>query len=438
MGLSARPLDCGCLGGGLLSSAGCSFTRTVQIHYIGAETSWSTADQTCGGSGVSISLDIHNAFDSLSHAFLAEAMRQALFEPCEIAVILHLHEQANMMFGSQPHVSHVYLNSGIRQGCSLSPLLWSLATGLIFKRYQSALESAHLRSDTASLYADDAFASWVFRDPESFKRAIRAMGLLIGAFQEAGLRLSIEKTVILMSATGTSLQSTLAPYRCEIDGEPHFAVRVGTKKLYFKLVHEHTYLGSKLSYHHFEMTNLKHRLGIAWGAFWRLYHILRSRVLSLPLKLRVWNLCVFSIMRYSLCQVGLPSTGPLLLRQAVHRQVRLIAKSPAHIWHESSEHLLQRLSVIDPWETLCKQFHARTSRPPLLLTQPGVTLWLQHLAELFQDRPEPMHNPPPGLPAALPFAHGPELQAETAAASGAEISALTVCSEPGSRSAFSQ
>ena len=130
----------------------------------------------------------------------------------------------------------------------------------------------------------------------------------------------------------------------------------------------------KLSYHHFEMTNLKHRLGIAWGAFWRLYHILRSRVLSLPLKLRVWNLCVFSIMRYSLCQVGLPSTGPLLLRQAVHRQVRLIAKSPAHIWHESSEHLLQRLSVVDPWETLCKQFHVRTSRPSLLLTQPGVTL----------------------------------------------------------------
>ena len=129
--------------------------------------------------GISISLDIHKAFDSLSHSFLAEAMQQALFDPGEIDLILHLHEQADMQFGASSHISHVYLASGIRQGCSLSPLLWSLATGLIFKRYTTALQSAHLRSDTASLYADDAFASWVFRDSDSFRHAIRAMGLLI-------------------------------------------------------------------------------------------------------------------------------------------------------------------------------------------------------------------------------------------------------------------
>ena len=42
--------------------------------------------------GVSISLDIHKFFDSLNHAFLAEAMRLASFEPSEIALVLHLHE----------------------------------------------------------------------------------------------------------------------------------------------------------------------------------------------------------------------------------------------------------------------------------------------------------------------------------------------------------
>ena len=142
-------------------------------------------------------------------------------------------------------------------------------------------------------------------------------------------------------------------------------------------------------------------------------------------------------MRYSLCQAGLPTTGPLLLRQAVHRQIRLIAKSPAHIWHESSEHLLQRLSVLDPWDTLCRQFHARTRRPSLLLTQPGVTVWLQHLTKLFQDGTEPLQNPPPGLSAALPYAHGLELEAVKVGNSGAEAEALTVCSEPGSRNVFS-
>ena len=359
--------------------------------------------------GVSISLDIHKAFDSSSHTFLTEAMQQTLFEPGEIDLVLHLHEQADMQFGCSSHISHVYLASGIRQGCSLSPLLWSLAPGLIFKRCTEALQSARLRSDTASLYADDAFASWMFRDPDSFKRAVRAMGLLILTFQEAGLRLSVDKTVIMMSATGTSLQSILMPYRCNINGEPHFKVRVG--RLHFKLVQEHTYLGSKLSYHHFELCNLRHRLGIIWGAFWRLYHILRSRTLSLPLKLKIWNLCVFSILRYSLFQVGLPVNGPLILRQAVHRQIRIIAKSPAHIWHESSEHLLHRLSISDPWDTLCQQFHVRTQRHPILVAQPGVTDWCKRETRLLIIRRA-------GLSAALPFTHGPAMLTPSVADTG--------------------
>ena len=150
------------------------------------------------------------------------------------------------------------------------------------------------------------------------------------------------------------------------------------------------------------MLNLRHRLSIAWGAFWRLYHMLRSRALPLTTKLRLWNLCVFSIARYSLCQVGMPTTGPLILRQAVHRQIRLIAKSPAHIHHETSEALLARLHIVDPWDLLCQQFAVRTDRPSLLLIQPGVCTWVAHLATVFMPANDKMHHPPPGLSPSLP------------------------------------
>ena len=49
----------------------------------------------------------------------------------------------------------------------------------------------------------------------------------------------------------------------------------------------------------------------------------------------------------------------------------------------------------------------RQQRHPLLFSEPGVTTWLKHLEGLFQDRSSALDHPPPGLSAALPFAHSP-------------------------------
>ena len=179
--------------------------------------------------GISISLDVHKAYDSLPHPFLRESMQAASFTQDEIDLVMHLHSQADMQFGLSPHIAHAYLSSGIRQGCSLSPLLWSLSTGHIYHKYMQLLQADRLTAQTASLYADDAFSSWIFRIAEDFRKAVRATGLLIQALQEAGLQLSVDKTVILLSATGTSLQSVLSGYRHEIEGVPHFRVRVGKR-----------------------------------------------------------------------------------------------------------------------------------------------------------------------------------------------------------------
>ena len=98
-------------------------------------------------------------------------------------------------------------------------------------------------------------------------------------------------------------------------------------------------------------------------------------------KTRLWRVCVFSILRYSLCHVGVPSNGRQLIQQAVHRQVRLIAKSPAHVWHVSSADILARLRVEDPWTTFCREVQAR--RPALLCAVTGVVNRAQVLSSSF-------------------------------------------------------
>ena len=311
----------------------------------------------CGG--ISVSLDIHKAFDSLHHEFLLESMCDAGFEQCEIDLIMHLHQNAALCFGSQASAK-VFMGSGVRQGCSFPQLLWALITGLLHRKYQEALSFHQLCEGTTTLFADDVFGSWLFTTPAAFKRAIRAIGVRIAAIQKAGLQLSMEKTVIVYTAQGTSAASIIGRYRTFIDELPHFIIPIGQARTPLKVVTEHKYLGAMLSYRNFELSNLRHRLSVMWGAFWRLFQILRCQTLPLHTKTRLWRVCVFSVLRYSLC-----CNGEQLIQQAAHRQLRLIAKSPAHIWHVTSADILARLRLEDPWVTLCKEAQSRSPRPGL-------------------------------------------------------------------------
>ena len=126
------------------------------------------------------------------------------------------------------------MGSGIRQGCSLSPLLWSLITGLIYRQFQTALALQNLPEGTTTLFADDVFGSWLFQTPTTFRKAIRAVGVLIDVIQKAGLKLSMDKTVILLLAQGTSAPSILSGIRRFIDKIPHLLVPIGRVRSWCK------------------------------------------------------------------------------------------------------------------------------------------------------------------------------------------------------------
>ena len=106
----------------------------------------------------------------------------------------------------------------------------------------------------------------------------------------------MEKTVILYTAQGTSATSILGRYCTFIEDVPHLIIPIGKIRTPIKVVQEHKYLGAMLGYKNFELSNLRHRLCVMWGAFWRLYDILRCRVLPLSTKTRLWKACVLSIL----------------------------------------------------------------------------------------------------------------------------------------------
>ncbi|CAE7221018.1 unnamed protein product [Symbiodinium sp. CCMP2456] len=262
----------------------------LQVRDLIASGSSSLPQRFLGGQphrlvgGLSISLDIKKAFDSLPHNFLQEAMIDAGFDQQEISLVMHLHERACLQVGRSAESADVYLGTGVRQGCSLSPLLWALITGKVYRMFQAELKTQSLPEGLINIFADDFFGSWTVQDSLGFARAIRAVGVLVTTLQKAGLQLSMEKTVILLALGGTSAPSVLAKHRKYIEDVPHLVIPVGQCRLPFKIVTAHRYLGAKLAYKGFELLNLRHRLDVSWGSFWRLHHIFKARSLSLGTK----------------------------------------------------------------------------------------------------------------------------------------------------------
>ena len=345
--------------------------------------------------GLSLSLDVDKAFDSLPRDQLVLAMQDAALTPDEIALAVHIHEEARLHFQISDQETDLPLQQGVRQGCGLSPLLWSLATSRICQAYLTATHTRREPAGEPTLYADDIWTSWMVHSQEQLRSSLRAAGTLIQILEEAGLRVSPTKTVMLYALQGTAARSTFT-------GEPALKIRVGSRIFPVKVVTAHQYLGARVSYAGHELANLQHRLDLGWQTYWRLSKVLRSRALTLASKLRIWRTCVLPVMTYSLAVTGIPVQARILVTQFVHKQLRLILKLPAHITRIPSHELCHRGQVQDPLRLLEQMTQRHLQKAPCF-PSPALEAWHDQLVEYWatpapHPRQETDTPDPPGHP----------------------------------------
>ena len=356
-----------------------AFNATPSVHakHEGAKT------RSLRG-GIALSLDVNKAFDALPRSYLHQALRRARID---INLIMHIHDAARMVYQVGDHQACVNLNQGVRQGCSLSPLLWAVATASLYLDLVCNLQQAQVPLGEPTLYGDDVFAAWTIRKLADLPCAIRAMGILIETLERAGLSLSLDKTVALMCLRGGAAQSQIAKVcRKDNDGNKVLQLRVFQRRIRVQVKSTHVYLGACIGYHNFELSNLQHRMKIAWGTFWRLHSILRSRALRLHTKIRLWKTCVFSALRYSLVSVGQPAQGRALVTTMINKQLRLILRSPAHLCRTTAEQVRLACRVEDPWCMLQKDLETRNRLPRLFKTA-HLQDWIARIAHSYEHVP---------------------------------------------------
>ena len=302
----------------------------------------------CGG--LTLSLDLRMAFDVLPRMLVERSLREACVPPGLISLIMA------WLTDSSYHLSHagesftLTPTRGIRQGCVLSPLIWTCVTGTMVRD----LTALGITVDDLDLYADDYLHQEIITSFDAFAPALRKMGVIIMYLQDQGLQVSLEKTVVLGRVAGTRASMAMKQHtfkRKDKDGIERLYIKVPTRQttLHFPMVQEHKYMGIMATYYNFEDSTLNHRISSAKNTYTRLKPFLRSRKrLSLLGRLRMWWACVWSSMRYALPSVGVTGAGATTLRGLVATHMRALAVSPRHLTGESTELLFARLGVRDP------------------------------------------------------------------------------------------
>ncbi|CAE7675397.1 unnamed protein product [Symbiodinium sp. CCMP2592] len=333
--------------------------------------------------GMMLSLDISKAFDCLPREYLHKALLRIGTPPDLIQLVLFLHHHMLLVFERDSYVREIRTGTGIRQGCGLAPLLWCAYTLLVFDTLE-----AYIPRQQLTLYADDMHIYWTISSALQYHNARRQIGRIIADLQSLGMHISFDKTAVLVHLGGSACATaTRGCYRRLRTGK-HIIVPTPTGSLLLPVKREHLYLGMKIGYHNSERSSVSYRIEQSWHSFNRIRRVLTSGSLPLPVRLRLWKACVRTVLFYGLSTLLLDEVCVHKLRSHCFRQLRILARSPAHVTHESNDQLLSRLQCTDVIDSLQQLTNKRVALARQHLNHVQTDLVHQRWAQLLEQKHE--------------------------------------------------
>ncbi|CAE7215730.1 unnamed protein product [Symbiodinium sp. KB8] len=251
------------------------------------------------------------------------------------------------------------MGRGLRQGCSLAPILWSIYSGwALTKIHQPGLVDIP-KCNTS--YADDLFFGWTISSGQEMAVTYRAIRHILESLGKQGLQLSLDKTVIVLGLKGPGAAACIKRYVVERAGMPgqFMKFQIGGEAAYVKIVKQHLYLGAQISFQKYEQATAKYRMGLAKGAYTRLAPVLKCRTVPLKLRLHLWHGTILPTLLHGLDCMGLLPTEAAQMMTIFYQQARAIAKSFSMYTHETNMQFARRLKLASPILRLLKAIDNR-------------------------------------------------------------------------------
>ena len=355
--------------------------------------------------GVTFALDRSQAFDTVSRQAIIDNLPQ-LGAPEDVVRLVHaLHHRSKYRLQTQGESTWVETTAGVKQGCKLAPTLFSFLTGRLFT---SLADSFGVESVISFLmgYADDLTLRRTIRSVTDLK-AIH--GLIAGLLEEVrrhSLVVNQSKCVILVKLVGREAASIIKKHSSwviDARGNKVKGWRLGPNKTFpsFQWVAKAKYLGVIISYGHFELQTLQHRIQEAKQQL----HLVRKfvhnrRVASTKSRLKVWSSTVLSTSQTGLSDTGLTLESARTPRSWHAHKVRSVLNQPAHISRVTTSDLFALHGISDPVQQILKRLKkrlkkltAKASRSPDITTSEHVLQCLRDKIAVIEQLPEPVKDP---------------------------------------------
>ncbi|CAE7215921.1 unnamed protein product [Symbiodinium sp. CCMP2592] len=318
--------------------------------------------------GAQLSLDLSSAFDLMDWRLLDKALL-ASEVPAELRhQIMSWHSEISYVLTHLGHTAKVEAQRGLRQGCKLAPLLWTLALAQIYREILAEgdpLLTAPWLEQCSTIYADDIHLKDTVQNTRELDDMVYRFSKILDALAAHGMVINSAKSALLLRHKGSFIRGWLRRHLIPKPEGDLLRFRSPRGTVYeIPLRDHHTYLGIRISYHSQAKQAVTYRLQAANQAWQRLRGVLCStRHLAQTHRLCLWKSTVLPTLLYGIAASNPGAKDIQRMQHMMTKQVRAITRSFAHLQKESTQDLLHsRIS----------SRHCRYTSPPSATPMAGM------------------------------------------------------------------
>ncbi|CAE7688676.1 Pol [Symbiodinium sp. CCMP2592] len=300
--------------------------------------------------GAQLSLDLSSAFDLMDWRLLDKALL-ASEVPAELRhQIMSWHSEISYVLTHLGHTAKVEAQRGLRQGCKLAPLLWTLALAQIYREILAEgdpLLTAPWLEQCSTIYADDIHLKDTVQNTRELDDMVYRFSKILDALAAHGMVINSAKSALLLRHKGSFIRGWLRRHLIPKPEGDLLRFRSPRGTVYeIPLRDHHTYLGIRISYHSQAKQAVTYRLQAANQAWQRLRGVLCStRHLAQTHRLSLWKSTVLPTLLYGIAASNPGAKDIQRMQHMMTKQVRAITRSFAHLQKESTQDLLHRCSL---------------------------------------------------------------------------------------------